>query len=84
MVGVCMTVISLVQLIPKNSVSSWADEMLAIDSFIFIVSTWLSFWTLKHEENANKIEQIADWLFFAGLTVMGVVSVLIAFDLFLN
>ena len=84
MVGVCMTVISLVQLIPKNAVSSWADEILAINSFVFIVSAWLSFWTIRQEENAEKLEQIADGLFLAGLTVMGIVSVLIAFDLFLN
>lgn len=84
MAGVCMTVISLVQLIPKNAVSSWADDVLAINSFVFIVSAWLSFWTLRHEENAETLEQIADWLFLAGLTVMGIVSVLIAFDLFLN
>ena len=79
-----MTVISLVQLIPKNAVSSWADDVLAINSFVFIVSAWLSFWTLRHEKNAEKLEQISDWLFLAGLTVMGIVSVLIAFDLFLN
>lgn len=79
-----MTVISLVQLIPKNAVSSWADEILAINSFVFIVSAWLSFWTIRQEENAEKLEQIADWLFLAGLTVMGIVSVLIAFDLFLG
>lgn len=35
-------------------------------------------------KNAEKLEQIADWLFLAGLTVMGMVSVLIAFDLFLG
>ena len=79
-----MTVISLVQLIPKNAVSSWADDVLAINSFVFIVSAWLSFWTLRHEVHAEKLEQAADWLFLAGLTVMGIVSVLIAFDLFLG
>ena len=84
MVGVSMTVISLVQLIPKNAVSSWADDVLAINSFVFIVSAWLSFWTLRHKKNAEKLEQIADWLFLGGLTVMGMVSVLIAFDLFLG
>lgn len=84
MAGVCMTVISLVQLIPKNAVSSWADDVLAINSFVFIVSAWLSFWTLRHEERAEKLEQVADWLFLSGLTVMGIVSVLIAFDLFLD
>ncbi|MES2181481.1 MAG: hypothetical protein V4493_05210 [Pseudomonadota bacterium] len=84
MVGVCMTVISLVQLVPKNAISSWADETLAIDSLVFLVSAWLSYWTLRHEKNAERYENLADWLFLSGLSVMGFVSVLIAFDLFLN
>ena len=84
MVGVCMTVISLVQLVPKNTISSWVDETLAIDSLIFLISAWLSYWTLRHERQAEKLENIADWLFLIGLSVMGFVSVLIAFDLFLN
>lgn len=84
MVGVCMTVISLVQLVPKNAISSWADEILAIDSLLFLVSAWLSYWTLRHEEQAEKLENIADWLFLSWLSVMGFVSVLIAFDFFLN
>ena len=85
MVGVCMTVISLVQLVPKNAISSWADEILAIDALIFLASAWLSYWTLRHNTpQAEKLENIADWLFLSGLSVMGFVSVLIAFDLFLD
>ena len=84
MVGVCMTVISLVQLVPKNAVSSWVDEILAMDSLVFLLSTILSYWTLRHEDFAERLELIADRLFLAGLSVMGFVSVLIAFDLFLN
>lgn len=84
MVGVCMTVISLVQLVPKNAISSWADEILAIDALIFLTSAFLSYWTLRHDKTAAKLESIADWLFLIGLSVMGFVSVLIAFDLFLN
>ena len=84
MVGVCMTVISLVQLVPKNAISSWADEILAIDALVFLVSAFLSYWTLRHEKTADKLETIADWLFLIGLSVIGFVSVLVAFDLFLN
>lgn len=84
MVGVCMTVISLVQLVPKNAISSWADEVLAIDALVFLVCAWLSYWTLRHERQAENLENIADWLFLGGLSIMGFVSVLIAFDLFLN
>ena len=84
MVGVCMTVISLVQLVPKNAISSWADDVLAIDSLVFLTSAFLSYWTLRHERQAGRVETIADWLFLSGLSVMGFVSVLVAFDLFLN
>jgi hypothetical protein len=84
MVGVCMTVISLVQLVPKNAISSWADEILAIDALVFLASAFLSYWTLRHEKTADKLETIADWLFLIGLSVIGFVSVLVAFDLFLN
>ena len=45
----------------------------------------MSYWTLRHNTpQAEKLENIADWLFLSGLSVMGFVSVLIAFDLFLN
>lgn len=84
MVGVCMTVISLVQLVPKNAISSWADDVLAIDSLVFLASAFLSYWTLRHDNQAARVETVADWLFLVGLSVMGFVSVLIAFDLFLN
>ncbi len=79
-----MTVISLVQLVPKNSISSWVDEILAIDALLFLVSALLSYWALRHERQAAKLETVADWLFLIGLSVMSFVSVLVAFDLFLN
>lgn len=84
MVGVCVTVISLVQLVPKNAISPFVDELVAIDSLVFLVSAWLSYLTLRSEKNPEKLEKIADWLFLCGLTVMGLVSILVAFDLFLN
>ena len=43
MVGVCMTVISVIQLAPKNAISSWADKLLAIDGLAFMASTMLSY-----------------------------------------
>lgn len=82
MVGVCITVISLVQLIPKNSVSTLIDQILAVNSLVFLLSAWLSYWTLRSEQQLQHLEQLADRLFLGGLSVMGLVSVLIAFDFF--
>lgn len=70
--------------IPKNAISPFVDELVAIDSLVFLVSAWLSYLTLRSVKNPERLEKIADWLFLCGLTVMGLVSILVAFDLFLN
>ena len=82
MVGVCMTVISVIQLAPKNSISSWADEILAIDSLTFLASTMLSYWSVRHKNDMLKIERYADRFFIVGMLMMVSVSFLVAFELF--
>lgn len=82
MVGVCMTVISLMQLIPKTAISPLADNLLAIDSLAFLGSAMLSYWTIRHKDNLLHIERLADRLFLLGMTVMVFVSFLVAFELF--
>jgi hypothetical protein len=84
MVGVCITVISLVQLIPKNAVSPFVDKLMALATLIFLASTWLSYWSIRNDKNTDRFEYIADWLFLGGLSLLGLVSVLVAFDLFLH
>lgn len=83
MVGVCVTVISLVQLVPKNNISPWVDQLMAIDTLVFLTSTWMSYWTIRHDKYSDKYELVADWLFLGGLGALGLVSVLVAFDLFI-
>lgn len=82
MVGVCMTVISLLQLVPKNSISPWADNILAVNALVFLASTMLSYWNIRHEEFAISTERWADRLFLIGLVVMVFDSFLVAFELF--
>lgn len=84
MVGVCMTVITVMQLAPKNSISSLADEFLAIDSLFFLASTLLSYWTIRPSPSSEKLEIWADRLFLLGMTVMVLISFLVAFELLLD
>ncbi len=84
LVGVCVTVISLVQLVPKNAISPWADKAMALATLIFLISTWLSYWAIRNDKNADRFEHVADWLFLGGLSLLGLVSMLVAFDLFLS
>ncbi len=84
MVGVCMTVITVIQIVPKNAISSWADELLAVDSLAFLASTVLSYWSIRHPEKLWKAEIFADRLFLLGMVLMVGESFLVAFDLFMD
>jgi len=70
MVGVCMTMLSIIQLIPKAVVSRWVDDALSLDSMFFLASTLLSYWALRHEMVSDKYERAADLVFLAGMIVL--------------
>ena len=81
MVGVCMTVITVMQLAPKDRVASWADNFIAIDGLFFLASTIFSYWALRSENIAVKAESFADRLFLLGMILMVIISFLVAFEL---
>lgn len=82
MVGVCVTVISVIQIAPDKVISDWADKLLAIDSLAFMASTFLSYWAVRHKDHLQRIERYADRLFLLGMMIMVFVSFLVAFELF--
>jgi hypothetical protein len=70
MVGVCMTMLSIIQLAPNRAISRWVDDGLAIDSVLFLASTMLSYWAIRHEHQADKYENLADLIFLAGMVLL--------------
>jgi hypothetical protein len=83
MVGVCITVIGLFRLVSRSAhVDSVADNLLAVDALVFLASCILSYLGLRARtrRSAKRFEQVADYLFLAGLTVVSVVGVLIAYE----
>ena len=83
MVGVCMMVITVLQLLPKNSVMRWGDKIMAIDSLIFLASVLFSYRSLSNDDSEN-LEKYADWLFLAGMGIMVLAGILVSFELFLE
>jgi len=69
MVGVCLTVITLFK-ISEVGAKTFADEFLAVDAFFFIISTFISYMSLR-KNNHKKLEWIADILFFFGIVWYG-------------
>lgn len=79
MVGVCMTVIGLMQLLPKGG--QWLDDLIAFDSLVFITSALLSYTSIRTKRNTAQLERWADMVFIVGLLMMVGINFLLAFDL---
>jgi multisubunit Na+/H+ antiporter MnhF subunit len=77
MIGVCITVIALFRVM-KIAGQSYADEILGINTFIFIVSALLSYLTLRNN-NTHYTEKWADILFFTGMVIMVIVGLIIIY-----
>lgn len=84
MVGVCVTVITVIQITPNRSFASWADELMAVDSLLFLCSTFLSYWSIRHTDYRAMLERYADRIFLLGLAVMVFASFLVSFELFVH
>jgi hypothetical protein len=81
MVGVCLTGIGLVQVLTSlKKVSTLADEFLSVNASIFLCCCLLTFisFRLRHARAKEKLQRVADVLFFVGLLMMAVICVLIS------
>lgn len=80
LVGVCLTVISLVKVLHIGRVGSMLDRFLAIDALLFTVSATLSYASMRRCESA-KLEKFADQFFMLGLLELGGCAILLALEL---
>jgi len=73
-----MTVISILKL-SANSSNTWADEILAVDSLLFIMSAIFSYVSIRNQLEESKYEDWADKLFIFGLVVMTFACFIVVF-----
>lgn len=84
MVGVCLTVIGLVQIvIHSRKEDTLADDLLFVDAILFLLSCLLSYWALRKRniKRLHKIEEAADIIFVIALILMVVICGFIAYTL---
>ena len=84
MVGVCLTVIGIIRVvITIRKIQTLADNFLSLDALLFLFACILSYLSLRTRSIRRLFlfERIADSLFLIGLVLMGLVCVLIAYDL---
>lgn len=82
MVGVCMTVISIVKLSHGGIASQLIDKILVFDSALFLLSAMFSYLSLRVSRNTGRLEGFADHFFMVGLVFMVFASFVLSFELF--
>src|SRR5260370_29395659 len=76
MVGVCLTVIGLIRVvISLGTADTLADDLLAADALLFLISCLLSYWALRSRglRRMHRLERIADAIFIIAMIAMTVV-----------
>src|ERR1044072_6305816 len=84
MVGVCLTVIGLVRVVITLGIAdTLADDVLAGDALLFLVSCLLSYWALRSRglRRMHRLEKIADGIFIIAMIGMVVVCRLITYTI---
>ena len=84
LVGVCLTVIGLLRVdFVTTKVGTIADDMLAADATLFMVSCVLSYYALRVRSirRMHRIERVADIAFLLGLLLMTGVCAIVTWAL---
>jgi len=73
LVGVCLTVIGLLRVVVVTTkVGTIADDLLAADATLFMISCVLSYYALRARSmrRMHRVERVADIVFLLGLLLM--------------
>src|ERR1700757_5368770 len=84
MVGVCLTVIGLIRVvITLGTADTLADDFLAADALLFLISCLLSYWALCSRElrRMHRLEKIADGIFIFAIIGMVIICGLITYTI---
>ena len=79
MLGVCVTVLSIGTLAPLGTLHWLFEKLLALGGLAFLASAALSFVSIRSRALSTRLEALAEWIFIAGLALLGVVTLVIVF-----
>jgi hypothetical protein len=84
MVGVCLTVIGLIRVvITLGRAETLADDFLAGDALLFLISCLLSYWALRSRSvrRMHRLEKVADATFIIAMIGMVIICALITYNI---
>lgn len=84
MVGVCLTAIGILRVvIAMRRANTFADDMLALDSVLFLIATLTSYFALRNGpgKRLHALERVADVTFISAMSLMTLVALVLTYAL---
>ncbi len=78
MIAICLAGVSILNIDEnaKSSVNTYVDDLLALDSFVFLTSYLISYWVVrvmtKSDRDLRKIGNIGNTIFLIGMVFMAI------------
>jgi magnesium-transporting ATPase (P-type) len=85
MVGVCLTGVSILNVDQDvNSLDTYVDDLLAIDSVVFLIAYLLSYWVVRvmtrGNRNVRRVGNIANAIFLIGMVFMAIICICVVYQ----
>lgn len=81
LLGLCFIVLTSIK-VSKMEDSTIIDETTAVAIILFMISSILSFLSMRKQEDSNgKLERIADFIFLFGLLVLFLTTMMVTFNI---
>jgi len=80
LLGICFVILNFIKL-SKIAGETIIDEVSAISIVFFLISSILSYMSIRSEDKSMLLEKTAEILFLVGLSLLAIISVMIALEI---
>ncbi|HET6515702.1 MAG TPA: hypothetical protein VFG09_11130 [Thermodesulfovibrionales bacterium] len=80
LLGLCFVILNFIRL-AKLAHETIIDEVCAISIVFFLIASILSYISIRSEEKGALLEKTAERIFLVGLSVLGIISVVVALEI---
>jgi len=80
LLGLCFVILSFIKLWARGRVETVIDEFLGVAVILFLISSILSYASMRSKGKTEFIEKMADIIFLGGLIFLSLISVILVFE----
>ena len=79
LLGLCFVILSFIKFWTKGGIQTIIDDLVGCATILFLVSSVLSYTSMRSKKKSDFFEKIADMVFLFGLFFLTVISFLIIY-----